>query len=193
MELNKDFWQDKYDNNATGWDIGQVSPPIKAFVDRQKDKHQRILIPGAGRAYEAVYLFQNGFPNVFVCDLVYAAFDHLRTVSPEFPNEQLLVCDFFELEGQYDLILEQTFFCAIAPSLRPAYVQKISALLSPGKTLAGLLFASEFDKPGPPFGGTEKEYRTLFSTHFHLKQLHVSKNSILPRAENELFFEFIRK
>ncbi|MFN5665593.1 MAG: hypothetical protein ACK461_10475, partial [Bacteroidota bacterium] len=32
------------------------------------DLNQRILIPGAGNAYEAGYLFQIGFQNVYICD-----------------------------------------------------------------------------------------------------------------------------
>ncbi|MBI5915222.1 MAG: SAM-dependent methyltransferase, partial [Bacteroidetes bacterium] len=93
----------------------------------------------------------------------------------------------------FDLMLEQTFFCAIPPSLRTDYVNKAAQLLPPGKTLAGLLFASHFGKPGPPFGGTEAEYRKLFSPHFFIEAMEMCKNSILPRTGNELFFQLIRK
>ena len=193
MELNQTYWQSRYLDESTPWDVGHVAPPLKSFLDSLQDKNLRILIPGAGRAYEALYLHRQGFRQVFVCDWVAEAFDLLRAEAPDFPAAQLLCGDFFELEGEFDLILEQTFFCAIPPSLRSSYVSKVAALLPQGGTLAGLLFASAFDKAGPPFGGTENEYRMLFSGKFEIKQLAPAKNSILPRAQNELLFQFIKK
>lgn len=193
MELNQIYWQSRYVDESTPWDIGHVSPPLKLFFDSLHDKDLRILIPGAGRAYEAVYLHRQGFRQVFVCDWVEEAFDHLRAEAPDFPAMHLICGDFFELEGEFDLIVEQTFFCAISPSLRSSYVAKVAALLPQGGTLAGLLFASHFESAGPPFGGTEKEYRTLFSVGFDIKTMELAKNSILPRVQNELFFELKRK
>lgn len=193
MELNKNFWNERYAQADTPWDIGYVSPALKTFIDALPDKNIRVLIPGAGRAYEAVYLFRQGFQQVFVCDWAEESFRQLKTMVPDFPANQLLCTDFFELEGTFDLMLEQTFFCAIPPSLRTDYVNKAAQLLPSGKTLAGLLFASHFGIPGPPFGGTDAEYRKLFSPHFFIEAMEMCKNSILPRAENELFFQLIRK
>lgn len=193
MELDQQYWQSKYQEGNTPWDIGQVSPPLKSYIDSLTDKDLRILIPGAGRAYEAIYLHQLGFKQVYVCDWAMDAFQHLLAEVPDFPKHQLICEDFFQLEGKFDLILEQTFFCAINPSLRARYASKASTLLADGGTLVGVLFASPFEKVGPPFGGTENEYRELFSLHFHIKQLKTAKNSILPRANNELFLELIKK
>lgn len=193
MELDKTYWNTRYLEQNTPWDIGFVSPPIKEYVDVIQDKNLRVLIPGAGNAYESVYLHQLGFEQVFVCDWAEEALVHLQKVAPDFPASHLICKDFFELEGQFDLVLEQTFFCAIAPALRSSYVDKMSSLLVSGGTLAGLLFASHFEKPGPPFGGDAAEYESLFSSQFVINRLSVAKNSILPRANNELFFELFRK
>jgi len=51
------FWSSKYQEGQTGWDMGEVSPPIKAYIDQLTNKDLSILIPGAGNAYEAAYLF----------------------------------------------------------------------------------------------------------------------------------------
>ena len=193
MELNQEYWQSKYQEGNTPWDIGQVSPPLKSYIDSLTNKNLRILIPGAGRAYEAVYLHQQGFKQVFVCDWAMDAFQHLLNEVPDFPRQHLICGDFFKLQGEFDLILEQTFFCAIDPSLRVSYATKTNTLLADGGTLVGVLFASHFGKDGPPFGGTENEYRELFSHDFHIRQLKIAKNSILPRANNELFVELIKK
>jgi hypothetical protein len=47
-------------SNETGWDLGQVSPPLKAYIDQLTDKNLRILIPGCGNSYEAEYLLEKG-------------------------------------------------------------------------------------------------------------------------------------
>ncbi|MEZ4961738.1 MAG: methyltransferase domain-containing protein [Saprospiraceae bacterium] len=188
MELSPDYWNKRYLEGNTPWDIGQVSPPIKSFIDKLSDKQLRILIPGAGKGYEAIYLHQQGFTNVFVCDWAEEAFQTLKTKAPDFPLQQLIVGDFFKLTGYFDLILEQTFFCAISPVLRTAYVQQCCRLLSSGGQVAGLLFGTTFPTPGPPFGGTVAEYERLFQPYFHIITLEVCQNSIPPRLGNELFF-----
>ncbi len=193
MALDPDFWNKRYLDEDTPWDMGSVSPPLKAFLDKIEDPVTRILIPGAGRAYEAVYLHQRGFSNVVVCDWAPAAFRFIKKNAPDFPEENLQCVDFFRLEGEFDVILEQTFFCAIDPSLRPQYVRKVHELLKKGGTLAGVLFATVFDRPGPPFGGTPEEYRALFGEFLFIEKLAICKNSILPRAGNEVFVQLIKE
>ena len=86
-ELTADYWNQRYLTENTPWDLGDVSPAIKHFMDRWTDRQARILIPGAGRAYEAVYLHQQGFTNVFVCDWAPEAFHHLQDQAPDFPKD----------------------------------------------------------------------------------------------------------
>jgi methyl halide transferase len=57
MNLDKDFWNNKYIENNTGWDLENVSPPIAAYFDQVENKALKILIPGAGNSHEAEYLF----------------------------------------------------------------------------------------------------------------------------------------
>ncbi len=108
----------KIPGRETGWDLGAVSPPIKAYIDQLNDKNISILIPGAGNAYEAAYLFEQGFKNITVLDLAIKPLKNLKERVPDFPEHQLLHQNFFDHKGQYDLIIEQTFFCALDPSLR---------------------------------------------------------------------------
>ena len=105
---------------------------------------------------------------------------------------QIIQGDFFHLDESYDLILEQTFFCAIDPALRPDYVKQAYKLLNYGGRIAGLLFNTDFKKPGPPFGGSQAEYKNLFKPYFEVIQIGISKNSVLPRLGRELFFEFLK-
>ncbi len=193
-KLNKDFWEKKYQLGEMGWDIGHISTPLKEYIDQLKDKNLKILIPGAGNAYELLYLLEKGFTNVFVIDIAKQPLENIKNRISDFPRNQLLEGNFFDLElDNFDLILEQTFFCALDPSLRMEYVLKMKQLLKPNGKLAGLLFNFPLTESGPPFGGSLSEYKTLFQEHFQIKILETAYNSIKPRADKELFFIFESK
>ena len=101
--------------------------------------------------------------------------------------------DFFNLKGQYDLILEQTFFCALDPSLRTKYAEKVNELLTDSGKLVGLLFDFPLVAEGPPFGGSVDEYLNIFSKFFKIKIIEKSYNSIPDRNGKELFVKFEKK
>ena len=44
MDLNKNFWDLRYQNNEIGWDIGYISTPLKKYIDQLTDKNIKILI-----------------------------------------------------------------------------------------------------------------------------------------------------
>jgi hypothetical protein len=186
--LDQTYWNDRHNNNDTPWEIGTVSPAIKAYIDQWKDKKSRVLIPGAGHHHEAAYLLQCGFEDITICDISPIAISNMKTHLPVSSHITYNVGDFFDLDRSYDLILEQTFFCALDPTLRNHYVDKMTALLTKNGTLAGLLFATHFDKDGPPFGGTIEEYKALFDKKLHILSIDMCYNSIAPRSSNELFF-----
>ena len=190
MKLYKDYWAAKYRENKTGWDLGSVSPPLKQYMNQLKDKSLKILLPGAGNSYEAEYLFINGFKNIYVLDIAEDPLKNLKRRIPGFPEKNLIQADYFEFEGSFDLILEQTFFCAIPVQKRGLYAEKTHQLLRKNGKLIGLFFNSEFFKEGPPFGGSKKEYLTYFSPYFTIEVFEPCTNSILPRQGNELFFIF---
>lgn len=192
-KLNKDFWEERYRNNKTGWNIGYISTPIKDYIDQLTDKNLKILIPGAGNSYEAEYLWVNGFKNVYVVDIAEQPLINLKKRVTNFPNNQLIYNDFFEIKETFDLIIEQTFFCALNPGLRQNYAIKMAKLLKPKGKLVGLLFDFELTEEGPPFGGSKSEYLIYFSEFFKIKTFERSYNSIKPRQDRELFFIFEKK
>lgn len=193
MKLNSDFWNNRYKSNDTGWDIGSISSPLKNYFDQLKDKSLRILIPGGGNAYEAEYLFRKGFRNVFLLDFSSIALENFQKRVPDFPKNQLICEDFFNHNKVYDLIIEQTFFCAINPELRKDYVEKSWELLAAKGKIVGLLFNDPLNNDKPPFGGNKEEYKNLFQKKFEILTLEIAYNSITPRAGRELFFIFRRK
>ena len=193
MHLDETYWDDRYKSNDIGWDMGKVSPQLKAYFDQLKDKSCRILIPGGGNSYEAEYLFNLGFKNVFVVDISETALKNIKERVPIFPNAQLIYSNFFDLEGTFDLIIEQTFFCALDPVLRKDYVSKMYDLLSYNGKLVGLLFNVPLNDAFPPFGGHKEAYLELFSKTFEIEVLEDAYNSHHSRAGRELFFKFHKK
>ena len=187
MKLDTEYWAGRYTTAETAWDIGAPSTPLKEYLDQVNNKDLRILIPGGGRAYEAEYAHRLGFHNVFIIDLTDAPYADLISRCPSFPKEQLIVGDFFSHEGSYDLILEQTFFCAIDPALRSRYADKMFQLLAPGGQLVGVLFDEPLNVDRPPFGGSSAQYLPVFREHFPQVTLEPCYNSIPPRAGRELW------
>jgi thiopurine S-methyltransferase len=193
IELNKDFWTARYRENETGWDVGEITKPLKDYFDQIKNKDLSILIPGAGNAHEAEYLFNNGFTNVVVMDISEEPLLNIQKRLPDFPKKHLVLGDFFEHTHTYDLIVEQTFFCALNPSLRKAYSKKMHESLNVNGKLVGLLFNDVLNTDKPPFGGNKEEYVSYFEPYFNFKVFDTCYNSIKPRAGRELFVIFEKK
>jgi len=185
--LSANYWNERYLNNASQWDLGLISPPLKTYIDQLEKKDFAILIPGAGSSYEAVYLMEQGFTNITVIDIASTVIEALQQKYSNQSSIQFIEANFFNWEGQYDLILEQTFFCAIDPTLRGQYAKHMSSLLKPNGKLVGLLFNRAFEA-SPPFGGDLESYQQLFEPYFSFKTMEACYNSVAPRANTELFF-----
>ena len=193
IDLSAKVWDDRYKNNDIGWDLGEVSTPLKAYFDQLENKELKILIPGGGNSYEAVYLFQLGFKNVYVVDLSKTALTNIKNRIPSFPENQLINGDFFDLNDTFDLVIEQTFFCALNPNLRTKYAKKMhEVLVSKGK-LVGLMFNVPLNDHRPPFGGNKQEYINYFEPFFEIKKMETCYNSFGNRKGKELFVKMIKK
>jgi SAM-dependent methyltransferase len=193
MDLSANAWDTRYQNNDIGWDLGVISTPLKVYFDQLENKDLKILIPGGGNSYEAEYLFNNGFKNVFVVDISKSALENIKNRVPDFPVVNLILGDFFELENAFDLIIEQTFFCAIAPSLRKNYALKMQQLLKHKGKLLGLQFNVPLNKDRPPFGGNKEEYLGYFKPYFKIEKMEACYNSYGNRKGRELFVMLLKK
>ena len=162
--LNKNYWESRYNESNTGWDIGYASTPLTVYFDQLSNKNLEILIPGAGFGHEALYLADKGFKNITVLDISSIP---LSKIKNSLPDPALVTC------------IEEDFFQ--------------HKLLKPGGKLAGVLFNFPLNEQGPPYGGSYSEYQNLFSEYFSIKTLEPCYNSIKPRQGNELFFIFESK
>lgn len=191
--LDKKYWEDRYLNNDAPWDTGNITTPIKNFIDSRTQKDLKILVPGAGNGHEFEYLVHHGFTNVYMLDIAGSPLQNAARRMPGVPADRFVLGDFFQHEETYDLIIEQTFFCALNPELRDAYVLRMHHLLKPGGILAGLMFNFPLTQDGPPFGGSIAEYTQRFGPYFTIKKMEPSYNSIKPRNGRELFVIFEKK
>lgn len=187
------YWNQRYVNKETGWDIGYPSTPIKEYIDQLTDKTIDILVPGGGNSYEAEYIYKQGFSNVVVIDIASIPLQNIQSRVPEFPTKQLINADFFDHKGSYDLIIEQTFFCALDPTLRKNWMIQMHQLLKTNGKVVGLMFDKTFSTEGPPHGGSEAEYRQLFKDTFDIETMTTAYNSIPSRAGTELFVKLSKK
>lgn len=195
-----DWWNQRYANRDTPWDLGNPTPILESLLTAMGLKAgpglQSALIVGAGRGHDARLLAERGF-EVLVVDFaplaLQAASDNLQGLSVKF-----LEADLFELPrllaGQtVDVLVEHTCFCAIDPSRRNDYARVASELVRPGGLLVGVFF--EFERPtGPPFGGHRQEYRETFSPYFEIQRLELASVGHEKRAASpELEALFVRK
>lgn len=184
------YWDNRYIEKSSPWDLGKPSAPIMDFMSRYPRKDARILMPGGGGGHEAAALFQMGYQHVYLLDWSQQVVDTFLRNYPFFPASQVICSDFFKHEGLYDLILEQTFYCAIPPTLRDDYVRHSASLLKPGGTLAGVMFSFPLVETGPPWGGDEAEYRQRFSPFFEVVKIEHSTISEPSRQGREVLVEF---
>jgi len=189
-----EFWDNKYQSVGNpGWDVGYPVPALTSYFDQLENKNLRILIPGGGFGYETWYLFEHGFRNAFYLDFSMNAVSAFKEKFPEFPVENIILDDFFNFSGQFDLIIEHTFFCSLPKHKRFEYTKKMYQLLKPDGKLVGLLFNHDFGTDFPPFGGSVDEYASLFKNCFNFLYFEPCYNSVKPRYGRELFILFVKK
>lgn len=191
--IDKEYWDSKWGSNQVGWDVGSATPAITNYMAQYENKNAAILIPGCGNAYEAEFLVANGFTNITLIDIAPNAVSKLKEKFATDTQVRVICGDFFEHQDNYDLIIEQTFFCAISPNKRKDYAKKTASLLNENGKIIGLLFDKIFENQGPPFGGCPCEYKPIFEPYFTIKTMKECYNSILPRAKSEVFINLIKK
>ena len=112
-EYSREDWQDHYDSNDLGWDLGQVAPPFFELWEKGKLPLGKVLVPGCGRGHEVIFLAENGF-EVTGIDFSEGAVTYLgNALKKRNLKGRVLHQDFFSLDdthdGVYDLVIEQTF------------------------------------------------------------------------------------
>ncbi len=192
-----DFWNSRYLEKNTGWDLGRVSPPFVHLVESGKiAPYSTVLIPGAGRGWEAIYLGRMGF-GVTCVDFAPEAIAAARLQSEKegvkvtFIQEDLFLLD-PEKHGVFDYLLEQTCFCAIDPDRRADYVRMAVRMIRPGGELVGLFYVHGREG-GPPWTTTAEEVRGLFKRDFDFLEFAITEHSVESRRGEEILARLRRR
>ena len=191
------FWEQCYQENNTGWDLGAPTPIFMNWCDNL-ELLSKICIPGAGNGYDPVYFASKGH-DVTAIDFAESPISRLKKQSKDKKiNLTALKNDIFNLEeslyDQFDYIVEYTCYCAIHPSMRMKYIEIMHRLLKKGGELVAILLPlnKDLSDGGPPFGIDLEETLDLFSHKFSIVESIEHPLSIEPRSENEQFVRFLK-
>ncbi len=194
--LTPSAWEQRYQTQKTGWDLGQSAPPFMSLLhDQPSLPPGKTIVLGMGRGHDALLFAAQGF-DVTGVDFAPSAIAATQTQA----QAKGLVLktvqrDIFQLvpeyAGQFDYVVEHTCFCALDPSWRSDYVQLVWDLLRPGGQLIGLFWAHD-RAGGPPFGASVAELRTLFD-RFTAGTFELAKNSLPSRQGEEYLVRLTKK
>lgn len=188
-------WEQRWQTDDTPWDMGGATP---ALVDWSRDRDLnglRILVPGAGRGYDAHFLTKQG-AHVVAVDISAGALAAAKRSHPQ-SKVQWLQADVTQLPPgpSYDLVWEYTCFCALNPDLRKAYFQSLTAVLKPAGRYFGMVFEQVPDPDdGPPFAICVDALRQLLRDHFGEPSLEpATARSVKARRGNEIWFDVVKR
>ena len=183
-----DDWERHYTEKDLSWDLDEVAPPFVHLWKERDIPPCRAIVPGCGAGHEVMFLAEKGF-EVTAVDYSHGAVRLLESAFEKnsFASE-VLHQDFFTLGHQHDetfeLMLEHTFFCAISPHMRQAYVETANRILKPGGSLIGLFYETNEDG-GPPFNTRQEDIEEYFSNAFMIESLSKTLNSAEQRQGKE--------
>ena len=170
-----DFWDTRFRDGVTPWDAGGVPRRLQDWSFAKTPG--RVLIPGCGAGYEVRFFAERGW-DVLAIDFSDAAIEAARQALGSLAA-LVKKADFFALqEGQFDLVYERAFLCAL-PRLRwPDWGRRSAELVRPGGVLAGFFYLDDNPR-GPPFGISQEGLTTLLGKAFELKE-----SQAVPPAES---------
>ena len=198
------FWTNLYDSWQTpatgdsgstvgqkpGWELGAPAEPLHSVLPQIKLPKSRICVLGSGVGHDAAYFAEQGHVVTGV-DFSETAISLARAKYGSSAN--FVTANAFEFAkarpGEFDVVFEHTFFCAVDPARRMEVVEAWSRLLAPGGHLLGIFFTMDRGRDsceGPPFGATEWEIRELLKSKFEFLYWTRWHHSIPQRLGREL-------
>lgn len=189
----REGWEGRYLDGNTPWDLG-APPPVLRDVVAAEPQGLRVMVPGAGRGYDAVCWAQAGH-RVTMVDVAPSAIAAARALADEGRVEiEILEADIFALpsayEGSFDVVWEHTCLCALPPAQRDAYAALTAKWLVPsGRTIA--LLWNHGMEGGPPYDVTPAIARAVFEPYFTIDSLEPLTESA-PGRSNEFLVRMRR-
>ncbi|XP_002983430.2 thiocyanate methyltransferase 1 isoform X1 [Selaginella moellendorffii] len=185
-------WEKCWAERLTPWDLGGVTPLIQHLVSQDQLPQGRCLVPGCGSGYDVLALASPS-RHVVGLDISETALERAKELASKNTTTQKYVefkaVDFFSYSEPkpFDLIFDYTFFCALEPSLRPAWAKKMAELLARDGELLTLMYPVGDHEGGPPYAASPKAYEAvLHPCGLHALYLEDNKFSIGARKGREI-------
>ncbi|KAI0027068.1 thiol methyltransferase 1 [Vararia minispora EC-137] len=169
----EDGWDVAWEKDITPWDAGAPQQSLVNVLKSGKlpfSTTGRALVPGCGRAYDAVAIASILGVQTTAIDISPLAVENakkfVKTTAPDM-EEKITIKqeDFFKLDETqpFDLIYDYTFFVALPHELRPAWAAKMTALARPNSYLITLMAPLGLPKTdiGPPYYSEPAHYDEL--------------------------------
>jgi len=153
------------------FDVGGVSAALASELTRMSRPApgSSALVPGCGRAYDALALARHGFSSVVAVDIAPTAVERANeelegTSDPAAAKVSVRCADFFEdATDSFDFIWDCTFLCALDPLVRGQWATQQKKLLKPGGTLLTCVFPICQKVGGPPYAMSVPLVRDLLT------------------------------
>ncbi|PWE17274.1 thiopurine S-methyltransferase [Marinicauda salina] len=158
-------WEQRFRDDHAPWERKRLHPAFEMWRDAGLfPAGASVFLPGCGRSPEPLAFAKLGL-KVTCLDVAPTALAWQRAQF----EAAGLTAEFVEADGlawrpetPFDLYYEQTFLCAISPTLRADYERAAyEQLRAGGKLLA--LFMQKKERGGPPYGCDMEDMGALFS------------------------------
>jgi len=196
--MQKEFWLERWQQNQIGFHQEEGNPALREFAgELEIAPGDLVFVPLCGKSRDLEWLQQQGYRVLGVELSTIAANDffveHGKEVSITSRDKfqsyrsddiEILCGDYFDLDAEMftdvRAVFDRAALIAMPPEMRPAYADKIAALLLPGTRI--LLVTMEYpdnQMQGPPFSVPEDNVRNLYGKNFSISVL--QENDILAR------------
>jgi SAM-dependent methyltransferase len=186
-----EYWESLYKDKKDSWDLGKESPILLEFFKHPScPKTGRVLVPGAGRGYDAAAWADRGHETLAV-DFSSTAFATLSGLAEKHRKLSVLNIDLFELTPKstdpFDIIYEYCCFNAIHPGRRDEYFEVWDKMLTPNGIVIAAFYPliKSTSQDGPPHPTSEGELMARLDGVFDVQEKIIPKKSSKERAGKE--------
>ena len=144
------------------FDKTSTNKALLSLIEKNEIPQGRALVPGCGRGYDVISLASSSRYSVGL-DLCSEAIDAAESYYYSLPKESRPPKDlvnfkagnFFDLSAdeseKFDFVYDYTFLCALDPTIREYWAQKMSDIIRVGGELLTLIYPIDEHEGGPPF------------------------------------------
>lgn len=153
------FWDKRYAEGVTPWDLGHVPPRLLAYLDANHGRGATVFVPGCGTGYEVAALSESGYvPDaVDISPQAVAIAQATMKAHAHF----IRLGDFFSESTVANTLYERAFLCALPRRMWPQYAQAINQRVLSGGRVFGFFYVGA-EAGGPPFAISEERLLQMF-------------------------------